>query len=66
MLESTKRENEVQSTPTTWRISAYARNVIGNAKIANFMVELRCENYTVFQVHIFMPILFPDVTGIPA
>ena len=43
-----------------------ARDVIGNAKIADFVVESRCENYTVFQVHIFMPILFPDVTGIPA
>jgi hypothetical protein len=43
-----------------------ARDVIGNAKIADFMVESRFENYTVFQVHIFMPILFPDVTGIPA
>ena len=43
-----------------------ARDVAGNAKIADFMVESKCENYTVFQVHIFMPILFPDVTGIPA
>ena len=43
-----------------------ARDVIGNAKVADFVVESRCENYTVFQVHIFMPILFPDVTGIPA
>ena len=42
------------------------RDVIGNAEIANFMVESGCEDYTVFQVHIFMPILFPDVTGIPA
>ena len=43
-----------------------ARDVIGNAKVADFVVESRCENYTVFQVHIFIPILFPDVTGIPA
>lgn len=43
-----------------------SHHLVPPLKSSNFKVEWSCENYTVFQVHIFMPILFPDVTGIPA